>query len=317
LQKHSFWITVVTIIIAAALVSGCGSKDNNPSGGSVLFQVTRDFGRVEIFSDWVEVAPGESALEVLQKHLNVQTEHGGRFVTAIAGLSSQAAGKYRDDWFFYTNGITAAVGGADYYPREGDIIWWDYHPWGDLYFTPAVTGAFPQPFISGYRGHNPGTVILTTPAGQKSAVLLKNYLVEAGVAQVAVKAYDTDHVKDPREITIVIALWPELFEDPFWQGMQANRQKIGWFARLDPSGFTALDLLEEQEETYSHQVGAILTSGSGLGDATPLWLITSLDEASLENTVAIFLKDPKLLQGTFGVLITGAEVIALPLQGGG
>jgi hypothetical protein len=311
--KKPYIILITFIWIAAVCLTGCTTKTEGPSGGSVLFRVTRDFGREEIFSGWIDVAPGQSALEALEKHLDVQTEYGGRFVASIEGLASDAGGRHRDDWFFYTNGITAAVGGADYYPREGDIIWWDYHPWGDLYFTPAVTGAFPQPFVSGYRGHNPGTMILATPAAQKPAAQLKEYLEEAGARQITIRPYDVAHLKNPKEITIVMALWPELAEEPYWQGMQENRQKIGWFARLGPTGFTALDLLEEQEETYSHQAGAILTSGSGLGDATPVWLITSLDESALESTVNILLKDPDLVTGSFGVLITGMKVIKLPL----
>lgn len=308
------YIALITFICMAALcLAGCTDKTEGPSGGSVLFRVTQDFGREEIFSAFIDVSPGQSALEALQKHLDVQTEYGGRFVAAIQGLASNAGGQHRDDWFFYTNGITAAVGGADYYPREGDVIWWDYHPWGDLYFTPAVTGAFPQPFVSGYRGSNPGTVILATPAAQKPAAQLKEYLEEAGVDQITIKPYDADQLKNPREITIVMALWPELAEESYWQGMQENRQKIGWFARLDPEGFTALDLLEEREETYSRPVSAILTAGSGLGDGTPIWLITSLDENSLENTINFLLKDPDLLTGSFGVLISGTKVIPLPL----
>lgn len=306
-------IVLILVILAVLCLSGCGSKDAGPSGGSVLFRVTRDFGREVLFSSQIDVGPGESALEALQKHLDVQTEYGGRFVAAIEGLASDGGGKYRDDWFFYTNGITAAVGGADYYPREGDIIWWDYHPWGDLYFTPAVTGAFPQPFISGYRGNNPGTVILATPAGQKPAEAIKNFLQEAGVHQVAVKPYDSALLANPREITMVIALWPELAQESYWQGMQDNRQKIGWFARLDTTGFTALDLLEEREETHTHQVSAILTAGSGLGDLTPIWLITALEEASLHNAVDFILENPEGLAGSFGVLLTGKNMIPLPL----
>lgn len=308
--KRFCFFAAITIFIAFTLTACGGSEES--SGGQVFFRVTRDFGRQELFAGQVHVTPGESALEALQRHLKVQTGHGGRFVTSIEGLASTAKGNLNYDWFFYANGITASVGGGDYYPREGDVIWWDYRAWGDSFFTPAVTGAFPQPFINGYRGNNPGTAILYTDAGREGAEKLRDYLHEIGVGEVRTEAYGEYDLANPKEILMVIALWPELADEPFWQGMVDNREKIGWFARLDTSGFTATGLTEEQE-VYGSSAGVILASGSGLGDATPLWLLTALDEVSLNKTADLLVENPQSLQGTYGVLITDGGIIRLPL----
>lgn len=311
MQKR-FLRFLVTIICFALSLTACGSPEREASGGQVYIQVTRDFGRQVFFADRIDVSPGESALEALQRHLDVQTEYGGRFVSAIEGLASTAEGGFRYDWFFYANGITASVGAGDYYPREGDVVWWDYHAWGDLFFTPAVTGAFPQPFVSGYRGNNPGTLILYTPPGREAAARIQQYLGQAGAREVKTRPYGDYNLADPQEIVMVIALWSELAGEPFWQGMLDNREKVGWFALLDNTAFTAVGLKGEEEAVYRAPVGAILVSGSGLGDPFPLWLITALDEDSLNRTAGLLVTDPQSLGRTFGVLVTEEDVIRLP-----
>ncbi len=299
-------------LILLPVLTSC-SPEREPSGGKVYFKVTRDFGKEELFTASVQVSSGESALEALQRNLTVEMEYGGRFISTIEGLASETRSNLRYDWFFYANGIAAAVGAGDYYPREGDIIWFDYRAWGDSFFTPAVTGAFPQPFINGYRGNNPGTAILYTDAGREGAEKLRDYLHEIGVGEVRTEAYGEYDLANPKEILMVIALWPELADEPFWQGMVDNREKIGWFARLDTSGFTATGMTGKEQEVYGPSAGVILASGSGLGDATPLWLLTALDEVSLNRTADLLVENPQSLQGTYGVLITDGGIIRLPL----
>lgn len=305
------YLCLTLIIIFFLPLTGCIRHDES-SGGTVFFRVTRDFGREEIFAKELEVAPGESALQALQRHVNVSTGYGGRFITSIEGIASSTKEKYREDWFFYANGITAAVGGADYYPLDGDIIWWDYHSWGDMYFTPGVTGAFPQPFVNGYRGQNPGTFILATDSSSGAAAKMQAFFLELGTDKVEIREYNEKDLLDPPGIIMVIALWSELDATPYWDGLQKNREKTGWFAELSRDGFSALDITGKQRETYRDNVSAILATGSGLGDPRPVWLLTALDAASLERTVRFLVEGRLQLGGTFGILFDGEKIINIP-----
>ena len=58
----------------------------------------------------------------------MKTRYGGRFVQSIDGLAGSGAGGFAD-WFYFVNGIEAAVGAADYELSPGDVVQWDYRNW--------------------------------------------------------------------------------------------------------------------------------------------------------------------------------------------
>ena len=69
---------------------------------------------------------------------------------SIDGLAGDRAAQR--DWFYYVNGIEADVGAQDYGLSSGDRIQWDYHSWRATMRVPAIVGAYPEPFVHGYRG---------------------------------------------------------------------------------------------------------------------------------------------------------------------
>ncbi len=308
LKRRLGFVVILMIFIFAA--SGCHS--GTATGGKVKFLVTRDFGTTLLFDEEVEVDPGQAVLDVLQAELKVETGYGGRFVTGIEGLLNSVQGQTRHDWFFYANGIITAVSAADYYPLDGDVLWWDYHLWNEGYFTPAVTGAFPQPFINGYMGKNPGTVILAGENCFEPAREMESFLKEAGVKKIEIKPYEEALVSHPDGITLVIACWDELAQSSYWTDIQANRSKAGWFAELKPQGFFAYDLDGQIKESSGKSDGAVLATAAGLGDARPIWLITALDLPSLETTLQTLMNDPESIAGTFGLLIKEGKIVRLP-----
>jgi hypothetical protein len=142
------------LALALALVlAGCGG-DARGAGTATLW-VTRDRGAHVLYEG--EVPAGLTAMQALDRRLDVDTRYGGRFVQAIDGIEGDAA-KQRD-WFWYVNGIEGDRSAAEYRLHPGDVEWWDYRSWHRQMRVPVVVGAFPEPFVHGFDGVRPGALV--------------------------------------------------------------------------------------------------------------------------------------------------------------
>ena len=313
LGRNRGQLSVLFLVLCLALggSSACGNETEG-TGGTILLWVTQDYGHEEIFAGAVEVEPGQSVLTLLQEHLAVETAYGGRFVSSIAGM---AAGEERD-WFFSVNGVTAHIGAHAYRPGDGDVIWWDYRPWGgDNPFTPAVVGAWPEPFVNGYQGRQPDSYVLYGEDAKHLAAAVADALKSWGASPVKLQEYAEDLVKQRQGPTLVVALWPELTESEFWQGIDENWARTGWVARLTEKAFYPMRPdATHAKEGFTGSVGAILTTATGLGDPSPLWLVTALDSGGLEQAVRVLLERPETLRQTLGILVVKGETVVLPVR---
>ncbi|MBM7853920.1 hypothetical protein JOC37_000285 [Desulfohalotomaculum tongense] len=288
-----------------------------PAGPTATLWVTRDFAQKEITGREILLHPGDSVMDILKANLQVKTQYGGAFVSDINGLASGYVGpdKKKMDWFYYVNGIMTSVGAQDYHPTSGEIIWWDYHDWGSAPFTPALIGAFPEPFRSGYQGKNPGTTVLVTAGCEQQGERLARSLRDLGVRQVEVKPYSENLLVEDKKITLVVGLWKQLEKDEYWQGLQKQRRKTGLFVELASDYFAALDAQGTVARRYEKNVGAIAAAGTGLGDFTPVWLVTGLDKAGLDNAVNILTENHQKIKQHFGALVVDGKVVAVPVTG--
>ena len=288
--------------------------DGKPSA-KVSLWVTRDYAHSQLYGREVALTPGVSVMDLLTRHLEVKTGYGGGFVDSINGLSSGYAGadKQTRDWFYYANGILTAVGALDYKPVAGDVIWWDYHDWGGAVFTPSLIGAFPAPFVGGYRGQNPGTVVFTTPGSEQLGEQVAGCLRQHGAKNVVVQPYAEEAVTNSTKISVVVGLWADLAGDGFWQGLQQQRKKTGLFIEFAQDYFATLNTRGEVVQRYNRQVGAVTATGSGMGDATPVWLVTGLDQAGLEQAVHLITVQSAEMHQLFGALVSGDQVLAVPV----
>jgi hypothetical protein len=135
----------------AVIAAGCGrgAASVPPGPAAVQVSVTRDYGGTRLVS--ARAAPGQSALDALRRVAHVGTSYGGRFVESVNGLSGDRSAS--DDWLYFVNGIAPDVGAADMHLHPGDQEWWDRRYWRDLVQTPVAIGAWPEPFVHGYDGH--------------------------------------------------------------------------------------------------------------------------------------------------------------------
>lgn len=313
-------VKIIFITLFCFLLSGCQAGLSDTEGGEVKLLVTTGYGKEIIFDDTVEALPGQSVLVLMDRHLDVDYAYGGRFVNSIEGISSGftgvAGGSEKKDWFFYLNGISSGTGAADYYPQQGDVIWWDYNSWDAALIVPAVTGAFPQPFVNGYREENPCTIIMYGKENKPQAAEIENYLKERGAEGIELMPYREEKASSRGCMTMVIAPWRELKNSSFWQGLQDHRKQSGWFVEIDShENIIPLDEAGEKDENSLKAEGVVIATGSDMGDRHPLWFITAVNKQKKEKLISLITDYPELIYGRMGAVMVNDEILPLPVTG--
>lgn len=298
------------------------SKEYKSSGDiespyNVNLIVTQDFGHTKMFGKNVGLVKDEVGMEVMFRNLDITTAYGGGFVNAINGLESQftfytGSERKKLDWFYWVNGILAPVGIAQYRPQQGDVIWWDYHNWGTTMFIPAVIGSYPQPFKNGFWGKNPGTVIMYTKSFEKGAEKLKQSLLDYGVKEINVIAYDPSVLEDQKKYLILLGPWEELSSDSeYLEKINYKSSMNGIFIEFKDGKLNALNYRGETEKTYD-QAGAIYAHSSGMGSIKPLWFVTGTDEDSAQMALDVLLNRPSEITQYFGAVISKNGIENVP-----
>jgi Domain of unknown function (DUF4430) len=165
-----------------ALLTGCGGE--RAGSGSASLWVTRDRGATVML---VRTVPaGLTAMQALDRELEIDTRYGGRFVQSIEGIEGDIS--KRRDWFWFLNGIEADQSAADYRLRPGDVEWWDFRSWREEMREPVVVGAFPEPFLHGYGGPPRPAVVRYEPGLERGARAIARLLRADSVAPVSAPA---------------------------------------------------------------------------------------------------------------------------------
>ena len=171
----------VLAALALVLLPGCGHE--RVGTGSATLWVTRDRGATVLATRTVPA--GLTAMQALDRELNVKTKYGGRFVQSIEGTDGDVS-KQRD-WFWFLNGIEADRSAADYRLHAGDVEWWDFRSWREEMREPVVVGAFPEPFLHGYAGHVRPVAVRYAKGEASGARAIGRLLHAASVAPISDK----------------------------------------------------------------------------------------------------------------------------------
>ena len=167
------------VAIALVLLPGCGHE--RTGSGTAALWVTRDRGATVLA---VETVPaGLTAMQALDRELDLKTTYGGRFVQSIEGIDGDAS-KQRD-WFWFLNGIEADRSAADYRLHAGDVEWWDFRSWNGELREPVVVGAFPEPFLHGYMGEVRPVAVRYAPGREAGARAVGRLLHANSVAPIS------------------------------------------------------------------------------------------------------------------------------------
>jgi hypothetical protein len=114
--------------------SGNGGEAAAPAEEQAAVLVTRGCGQ-EVVVERTDVPAGQTALQALDRVADIETDSGGRFVTAVEGVEQDEEQQLA--WLVYVNGEMAETGAAEITLQAGDVEWWDLHDWDETCRVPA------------------------------------------------------------------------------------------------------------------------------------------------------------------------------------
>lgn len=297
-------MTLASIFVGAGCSAGPGRKT-----GEATLLITRDFGALEVKrAVRSPIHPHETALRILTRNAQVKTSYGGRFVSAIDGV----AGSTGSDWFYYVNGDEADVGAADREIDAGDVVWWDYHPWGVTMHIPAVVGSFPQPFINGPDGTRLPTEIVCGTTAEAACDKVKGVLTRSGVHP-STGSFTASHSR--ARVRVLVGPWNEVRRDSSARSIESGPARSGVFAvfSTDDGGYALrpLDPSGDPAGSATSDTGLIAATRSSQGNVT--WVVTGGNLAAADRAASGF--SPAHLKNRFAVLVEPANRFAsLPVQ---
>ena len=109
----------------SAPTTQAGGTATQAEAGAAVF-ITTDCGAT-VLTAKTPVDAGQNAMRALDRVADIETDSGGKFVTAIEGVE-QNEGKNLF-WLYYVNGKPADKGAAEVKLAAGDVEWWDLHNW--------------------------------------------------------------------------------------------------------------------------------------------------------------------------------------------
>ena len=127
--------SIAALLFACALAA-CGGNSSSsettqagagpqPAPGAAVL-VTTDCGATVVAAK-TPVEAGQNAMRALDRVADIETDSGGKFVTAIEGVEQDEGKKLA--WLYYVNGKPAQKGAAEIELQAGDVEWWDLHNW--------------------------------------------------------------------------------------------------------------------------------------------------------------------------------------------
>jgi hypothetical protein len=133
-EHRSISALAALLAVLALTLAGCGGngegEDRAPATEAQAEQaavlVTRDCGKQEVVAK-TNVPAGQTAMQALERTADVEKASGGKFVTAIEGISQDEKKKLA--WLFYVDGKMAEKGATEIRLEPGNVEWWDLHNW--------------------------------------------------------------------------------------------------------------------------------------------------------------------------------------------
>lgn len=134
---RSLWAFVALVLALTLAACGGDSGDGGEAAApeeQAAVLVTRDCGE-EVVVELTDVSAGQTAMQALDSVADIETDAGGRFVTAVEGVEQDEEQQLA--WLFYLNGEMAETGAAEVTLEAGDVEWWDLHDWEETCRVPA------------------------------------------------------------------------------------------------------------------------------------------------------------------------------------
>jgi len=313
-KKKKILFIFLSVITILAFV-GC-AKESSLENGHIKIVISKNFGKEQLHNDIVAVKESTNVMEIMKENYEIETAYGGSFVNAIDGLKSGFTGnkekKSKIDWFYYINGILTHVGAEDYYLKSGDTVIWDYHDWSSSMYLSSIIGAYPSNFINGYEGNILKTEILSTDGYKTERKELFSFLKSRGLKYLEEASLYGREVEDDGVNSIVIGDFKELIENNYIKTIYEDGTRAGLFFKIGDN----IKILDYQGNVSKEfKKGAVITSVlKNYGALGTLWIIMGNDDDSIKKAVSILYKSPEKIEGKFSVVVTGEEIINIPIN---
>ena len=307
-------LPIALILLATLQISGCATETATGTEESVNVRVvvTRDFGQQILLDQELDIPTGSPAMTALEQVAEVETSHGGGFVTAINGLGSENS----LDWFIYFNGMQSNIGALDYTMRDGDVQIWDYHDWSYRMFTPAVIGYYPEPFLHGYSGKLRPAVIVYEDEYYEEANSLRDTLLNLGASDVSIVA--TRDLSDSAQKSANLILIGTIDSNELLSELNGAWDRLGFFVHCEGNKILLYDSEGGTTSECSSGCGVIQATqnpwnpkGTGVCENVA-WMISGTDDAGVRSAVDILINHYDIVEHAFAVVVANSSVIKVP-----
>jgi hypothetical protein len=231
-------------------------------------------------------------------------------VASIDGLpaTTAASGEGAREWSYYINGVQVDKRPAKRGVNPGDHVWWDLHPALHTAVTPALVGAYPEPFLNGVEGRRLPIRVECASVSQSACTTVTESLRRAGVPA-AVAAIGSGGA--PETLRVMVGPWVYLEGDLEAQSIARGPKASGVYVRIPTDG-RQLQLLDRRGEALrTLGAGAGLIAATTASKEAPVWVITGTDTTGVE--LAARSLDSATLADHFAVAFQAGTAIALPL----
>lgn len=313
MSRRGTAVAIALLLGAALVAAGCGLGPGSEVG-SVDLTVTREFGAVKVSESSGEANESDTVMRFLEGEVDeLETRYGGGYVKSIDGIEETQRDGHPYDWFFYVNGVESPVGAAEVSLHGGEQIWWDMRDWSAAAHVPAVVGAWPAPFTTGWEGHPPAVVVECKGGGDACATV-RGALEGEGVKLAAGAPKGA--------IRVLVGPWAKLRSDPVAALIESGPGESGVYAEFAPGGSGAaadggwdlvgLDENGKQARAFGAQAG--LVAATRRFEGPPAWIVTGGTLAAVRGAAAAL--DAGDLRDHYAVESEAGAVTPLPLPAG-
>lgn len=310
MKKALLWVAAVLVVGGLVFVGlrGCTVMPWNrtSASGTVSVSITRDFGRVSLKQGTAKPGPGGTAMDATKAVADVKTEYGGGFISEIYSLKSNSGG-VRKDWFYYVNGVLSGVGADQMRVKAGDSVWWDYHQWNGGSYAPEAVGAYPAPFSRGYAGAAKTSSIVYGAGGESLARQVASFLQKKG-ARVRLSP-DVNGFTPGDAPAMAFLSFEEASRTAWVSSILEEAGNSGAFVTFDGGKLVPLDVSGKEAPTAAPLTAAIVSTGSGMGDGSPTWLVLYDGGKGLEQAAGMLLSEASQLKNKIGVAVDSSGAI--------
>jgi hypothetical protein len=310
MNRRATALTVAALAFVAT-AGGCGFGPGSASEGQAELRVTREFGAVGMVTATLDdPTESDTVVRMLDSSADIETSYGGNFVDSIDGYAGSTSGGSEEDWFFFVNGYYSDIGAGETRVRPGDRIWWDYRYWSAAYRVPAVVGSWPEPFLHGYEGEVPATVVQCLTA-RSTCEEVAGSLAAAGVdARLETPAKPAPR---PEDLRVLVGPWDAIRGDDAARQLGSGPGTSGVYGSFVSCGDgEGLAVDDSRGRTTATLTGAGIVAAVRAGRDQPTWIVSGTDDAAV--SAAASLLGPDALRDRYAVAIAAGERIPLPSE---